>query len=329
MQVMRRRTACSAFVLGAASPAVLAQIVGRQARIGFLIEVLDPFWQRAALEPLRRGLRELGYIEGENMVFEIRSAEGKNELLKPLMNELLQLKLDVLVAAFPGAALAARDSTRTLPVVAAGVDNPVDTGLAATMARPGGNITGISGFAGELAAKRLQIVRELVPGADRVGILFNPDAVPRAALEVGIREWQRTLRRQIRAYEARGPDEFEGAFAAMARDGVGGLVVLADRNTYVNRVRLNDLCLQRRMLSVWGGRAFLTGGGVASYQSDYPAIFRRAATLVDAILKGQKPAEIPFEQATKLELIVDKRAAKALGIAVPQSLLLVADEVIE
>ena len=308
----------------------MAQVVGRKARIGFLTEApLDQVWQRAAVEPLRRGLRELGYIEGENMVFEIRSADGKNELLKPLMNELLQLKLDVLVTAFPSAAMTAKNATRTLPVVAVGADNPVEMGLAATMARPGGNITGISSWAGELVAKRLQLVRELVPSVRRVGILSNPNAIPRTVLEGGIPEWERMLGRQIRLYEARGADEFEAVFAAMARDGVGALVVLADANTYTNRDRLNELCLQRRMPSVWGGRDFLTGGGLASYQSDIPAIFLRAATLVDSILKGRKPAEIPFEQATKLELVIDKKAAKALGITVPQALLLAADEVFE
>ncbi len=137
--------------------------------------------------------------------------------------------------------------------------------------------------------------------------------MPRVQLDAGVAKWEPTLGIPIRVYAARVPDEFEGAFTAMARDGVAGLVVLADANTYVNRVQLNDLCRQRRMPSVWGGRDWLTGGGLASYQSDYPAIFRRAATLVDYILKGQRPAEIPFEQATKLELIVDKRAAKALG----------------
>ena len=134
---------------------------------------------------------------------------------------------------------------------------------------------------------------------------------------------------QIRVYEARGPDDFDGVFAALAHDRVGGLLVLADANTYTHRVRLNELCLQRRLPSVWGGRDFLTGGGPASYQSDLPAIFRRAATLVDKILKGEKPAEIPFEQAAKLELVVDMRAAKALGILVPQALLFAADEVIQ
>ena len=327
---MRRRTACSALILMASAPAATGQVVGRKARIGFFTEApLDQVWQRSAVEPFRQGLRELGYVDGQSIVLEMRSAEGKNERLKPLMNELLQLNLDVLVAAFPGAALAAKEATPTLPIVAAGVDNPVLMGLAATLARPGGNVTGISGFAGELVAKRLQLVRELVPGVRRVGILFNPDAAQRNQLEPLLPGWERLLGAQIRLYEARVPNEFDGAFAAMSRDGVGGLVVLADSNTYTHRVRLNELCLQQRMPSVWGGRDWLTGGALASYQSDFPAIFRRAATLVDYVLKGQKPAEIPFEQATKLELVVDKRAARALGIRVPQALLLAANEVIE
>lgn len=228
------------------------------------------------------------------------------------------------------AALAAKAATREVPIVAASVDNPVDMGLAATMARPGGNITGISAWAGELVEKRLQLLHEFTPGASRVGILFNPDAgVTRAGLENAIVHWERTLGIQIRTYDARTLLDFQSVFADLARDGVGGLVVLADGNTYTHRKALNDLCLERRMPSVWGGRDFLTGGGLASYQSDLPAIFKRAATLVDYILKGQKPADIPFEQATKLELVVDKRAAKALRIAVPQAVLLAADDVFE
>ncbi|MEP6875144.1 MAG: ABC transporter substrate-binding protein [Burkholderiales bacterium] len=285
--------------------------------------------QRAVVEPFRQGLRELGYVEGQNIVIEFRWANGKYERLRVLADELLRLDLDVMVTAFPAPALVVKEATRSVPVVAASVDDPVDMGLAATMARPGGNITGISGFAQELVAKRLQLMRQLVPTARRIGILANPNAGRPDTLESAIVEWERALGIQIRPYRAREPEEFEGVFAAMARDGVSGLVVLADANTYTHRVRLNDLCLQRRMPSVWGGRDFLTGGGLASYQSDFPAMFRRAAALVDKILKGEKPAEIAFEQATKLELVIDKRAARAFGIAVPQSLLLSADEVIE
>lgn len=305
--------------------------MGRKARIGFLVELaLDHVVQRASVEPFRQGLRELGYVEGKNIVIELRSADGNYDRLRELADELLQLRLDVLVAAWPAPALVAKNATRTVPVVAAGVDNPLDMGLVATMARPGGNITGISSWGGELVAKRLQIMRELVPTARRFGILFNPNAgVTRAGMDSGIVTWERTLGTPIRAYEARGPGDFEGVFAELARDGVDGLVVLADANTYTHRVRLNELCLRRRMPSVWGSRDFLTGGALASYQSDWPAIFRRAAALVDKILKGEKPAEIPFEQATKLELVIDKRAAKALEITVPQALLLAADEIIE
>ena len=327
---MNRRTACAAaFALWAWPQGIRAQVAGRKARVGFLVDTpADPVFQRTIFEPFRHGLRELGYAEGQNIVIEFRSADNKHERLPELANELLQLQLDVLVAAFPPAALVAKNATNNVPVVAI-ADAPVESGLVATMARPGGNVTGISSWGGELVAKRLQIMRELVPTARRVGILFNPNAVPRAALEGGIVKWERTLGTPIRAYEARGPGDFEGVFAALARDGIGGLLVLADANTYTHRVQLNELCLQRRMPSVWGGRDFLTGGGLASYQSDWPAIFRRAAALVDKILKGGKPAEMPFEQATKLELVIDKKAAKALGIAVPQALLLSADEVIE
>jgi putative ABC transport system substrate-binding protein len=317
--------------LSASSHVVWAQVAVRKARIGFLVELaLDDVVRRASVEPFRQGMRELGYVEGQNMVIEYRSADGKYERLRELVDELLQLQLDVLVAAWPAPALVAKNATRTVPVVAVGVDNPVDMGLAATMTRPGGNVTGISSWAGELAAKRLQVLRELVPTARRIGILFNPNAgVARADLDNGIVKWERALGIKIRGYEARAPGDFEGVFAALARDGIDGVVVLADANTYTHRVRLNELCLQRRMPSVWGSRDFLTGGGLASYQSDWPAVFRRSATLVDKILKGDKPAEIPFEQATKLELVIDKKAARALGITVPRALLLSADAVIE
>jgi putative ABC transport system substrate-binding protein len=226
-------------------------------------------------------------------------------------------------------ALAVKDATRTVPVVAVGVDNPVQMGLAASLARPGGNFTGISGFALELIAKRLQLVHQLVPTARRIGILVNPNVMRAGALDRPIVDWEHTLGVRISVYPAVGPDEFEGVFNAMARDGVGGLVVLADANTYTHRVRLNALCLQWRMPSVWGGRDFLTGGGLASYQSDFPAMYRRAAALVDKVLKGGKPAEIAFEQSTKIELVIDRRAINALGIAVPRSIIVSADAVLE
>jgi putative ABC transport system substrate-binding protein len=328
---MKRRTFCSTFISLVALPlSSWSQPALRKARIGFLAEPpADQVMLRNVVEPFRQGLRELGYVEGENVSIEFRWADGRHERLTGLAAELLRLELDVLVAAFPAAALVAKTSTRTVPIVAAGVDDPVEMGLATTMSRPGGNVTGISSWGVELVSKRLQMLRELVPASRRAGILVNPNALRRTGIDQRIREWEQSLGVEIRVYEARGPDDFDGVFAALARDRVGGLVVLADANSYTHRARLNELCVQRRMPSVWGGRDFLTGGGLASYQSDLPAIFRRAATLVDKILKGEKPADIPFEQATKLELIVDLRAAKAIGIAIPQALLLSADEVIQ
>jgi putative tryptophan/tyrosine transport system substrate-binding protein len=328
---MKRRTFCSTFIGLVASPlSGSSQPAPLKALIGFLAEPpADQVMLRTVVEPFRQGLRELGYVEGQNVSIEFRWAEGRHERLAGLAAELLRLELDVLVAAFPAPALVAKDATRKVPIVAVGVDDPVGMGLAATMAHPGGNVTGISSWGLELISKRLQVLRDLVPASRRVGILMNPNAGPRTTLDPRIRGWEQSLGAEIRVYEARGPDDFDGVFTALARDRVDGLVVLADANSYTHRARVNELCVQRRMPSVWGGRDFLTGGGLASYQSDFPAIFVRAATLVDKILKGANPADIPFEQATKLELIVDLRAAKALGIAIPQALLLSADEVIQ
>ena len=235
----------------------------------------------------------------------------------------------MLVAAFPAVARVVRGAGGAVPVVAVAVDNPVETGLAETMARPGGNITGISSWGTELVAKRLQLLRDLVPSLRLAGVLAGREGAIKSLLDAGVLEWGRALSLQVRVYEARDLGESEAAWKTMVKDRVGGVVVLADTNTYTNRVRLNALCLEHRLPSVWGGRDFLTGGGLASYQSDFRAIFKRAATLVDAILKGARPGEIPFEQATKLELVIDQRAAKALGLTVPKAVLVAADAVLE
>jgi putative ABC transport system substrate-binding protein len=329
---MHRRLACAVFLLvvPAASSRTFAQIVARKARIGFVIEPpIDDAIQRSLIGSLRQGLRELGQIEGQHYVLELRSANGNRDALPEVIDEILKLPLDVLVAAFPATARVVRRATTSVPVVAVAVDNPVETGLAETMPRPGGNITGISSWGTELVAKRLQLLRDLLPTAKLVGVVAGREGATQSLLDAGMLEWGRALGLQVRVYEARDLKESEAAWKAMVRDGIAGVIVLADTNTYTNRARLNALCLKHRLPSVWGGRDFLTGGALASYQSDFPAIFKRAATLVDAILKGAKPGEIPFEQATKLELVIDMRAARALGIVVPNALLLAADQVIE
>jgi putative ABC transport system substrate-binding protein len=314
----------------AAASRTFAQIVGRKARLGFVIEPpIDEAIQSSLIGSLRQGLRELGQIEGQHYVLELRSANGRRDSLPEVVDEILKLPLDVLIAAFPATARAVQRAAPSVPVVAVAVDDPVETGLAQTMARPGGNITGISSWGTELVAKRLQLLREFLPTARLVGVLAGREGATQSLLDAGMLEWGRALGMKVRVYEARDLQESEAAWKAMVNDGIAGVVVLADTNTYTNRARLNALCLQHRLPSVWGGRDFLTGGGLASYQSDFPAIFKRAATLVDAILKGAKPGEIPFEQAIKLELAIDMRAARALGIVVPSALLLAADQVIE
>ncbi|MEJ8851814.1 ABC transporter substrate-binding protein [Variovorax rhizosphaerae] len=330
---MKRRTACNAMLLVMAalsSRMPRAQVVGRPARLAFLVEpALEAPLQQAIVKALLEGLRALGYVEGRNFSIEFRSADGNFSRLPTMAEELLRQRPDVLVTAWPASAMAAKEATRTVPVVAVSVDNPVAMGLAQSFSRPGGNITGIGSWALEIVAKRLQVLREFVPTARRVGILFNPDAVGPGGLEPALTNWQKGLGLAIHPYPARGPTDFDGAFAAMVRDGIGGLLVFADSNTYTHRVLLNQMCLQRRMPSVWGGRDFMTGGALASYQSDFPDMFRRSAALIGKILKGAKPGEVPFEQSSKLELVIDAKAARALGVVVPPALLLSADHVIE
>jgi len=306
-----------------------AQPAVRVTRIGFVVEPrIDEAARRATLEPFTQEMRKLGYQEGRNLVLDVRSAEGVHARLSGVIEDMLRLQPDVLVAAFPAPAIAANRANSNVPVVAVGVDDPVAMGLAQTMARPGGKITGISGFSNELVAKRLQLLREFVPQARHIAILSNPDAMVRGGLGDRLPHWERTLGARISIYRARTLDEVVGVFDTMASDGVDGLVVLADNNTYTNRERLNQLCLERRMPSVWGGRDFLNGGALASYQSDFPAMFRRAAAMVDRILKGEQPQTMAFEQSTKLELVIDMRAARALGIVIPRERLIVADAVL-
>jgi putative ABC transport system substrate-binding protein len=326
---MDRRRACAS-LLAIAAFGASAQVGRRKARVGLVLEPpIDDAIRTVLVGAFRQGLRELGQVEGEHYVLELRSAEGRRDDLPAVVDAILKLQLDVLVAAFPAVARVVRRSGSSVPVVAVAVDNPVESGLAETMARPGGNITGISSWGTELVAKRLQLLRELVPSVRLVGLLAGREGASQSLRDAGVDDWGRTLGLRVRVYEARDLNESEAAWKAMVKDRVGGVVVLADTNTYTNRARLNALCIESRLPSVWGGRDFLTGGGLASYQSDFRAIFKRAATLVDAILKGAKPGEIPFEQATKLELVIDQRAAKALGLTVPKAVLVAADEVIE
>jgi putative tryptophan/tyrosine transport system substrate-binding protein len=239
----------------------------------------------------------------------------------------------VLVTAGPGPALLARDASHaaswTLPVVAVAVDDPVQMGLATSITRPGGYITGLSGAFRGILPKRLQLMKDILPGARRMAILFNPLTATREVIANDMPQWQRTIDLSLDLVPARGPQDFDAAFEAMVSARAEAVAILADATFYAQRLRLGELCLLHRLPAVVGGRDYLGAGFVVSYQGDFAAMFRRAAGLVDKILKGTKPGEIPFEQSSKLDLVVNLRAARALGLRIPASVLVSADEIIE
>ena len=312
----------------------IAQPAGRMARIGFISGAAsDPAMLRTFVEPLRQGLRELGHVEGQNYAFEFRWAEGKPERLPGLLAELIALAPDVLVTTGGGPAMLVKDATTTIPVVAIAVDDPVVMGLAVSHARPGRNITGLSGAFQGILEKRLQLLKDIVPAARRFAVLTNPFTYGRAELEKYLQKQnlEGVLGVQVMVLEARGPDDFDAAFTTMARERVDAVAVLADATFWTHRARLGELCIKHRLPSVWGHAGYLgylDAGGLVSYQGDFAAMARRLASFVDKILKGTKPGDIPFEQATKLELVVNLKAAKALGLTISQSVLVSADEVI-
>ncbi len=330
---MNRRRFCASFTGALVWPDLgHAQATPRRARIAVLggsVGMSDPATMRSMVEPLRKGLRELGWIEGRNLDIEWRFAEGKPERLPALLAESLTFAPDVLVAIGPRPALLAKDATRTLPIVAVPVDDPVQMGLAESYARPGRNITGLSGAYHGLLSRRLQLLKDLVPDARRVGILMNPYTVPRATLEQGVDEVRRQIGLAIVVFEARGPEDFDATLAAMARDRLDGVLILADATYYLHRMRLGEWCTKQRLPSIWGGAGYLDAGGLASFQGDFAELFKRSASQVDKILKGTPPGEIAWEQSTKFELVVNLKAARELRLKVPQSVLVSADEVIE
>jgi putative tryptophan/tyrosine transport system substrate-binding protein len=325
-----RRTLVLAAALGTVRLA-WAQARDRQVRIAILSGgTPDAGTQRDMIDPFVQGLRALGYIDGRNAVLDWRWADGRPERLPALLAELLRPEPDVLVAIGPRPAELAKNLGPVVPVVALAVNNPVLDGLAASLARPGGHITGISSFGAEVVSKRLQLFKDLVPAARRVAVLSNPVTVPdRQAITRLLADHEKPLGMEIRLYEASAVAEFDAVFDAMARDRMDGVLVLGDATFYAERVRLGALCRQGRLPSIWGHKSYLAdSGGLASYQSDFSEIFLRAPALVDKILKGAKPGDIPFERATKLDLVINLKAARDMGITVPRSLLVSADEVI-
>ena len=330
---MERRTFLTGIgVLLAVPVATEAQQAGKPARIGYLrmdAAVDDPRNREAFLKELR----DSGYIEGRNLQIEYRDAKGKPERFPALATELVALKVDV-IATFGGtlAALAAKRATTTIPIVFHVVGDPVADGLVASLAQPGGNVTGSSVVHPELVGKLFELLKQAAPGVSRVAFLLKPDAAPERTMqrfrtEADVAAQALAMRLQI--VEARGPEDFDRAFLEMSRARAGGLVVLNTPVFGVHRRRLADLAAKKRLPTVISGKSFVEAGGLISYAPDYADLARRAATYVDKILKGAKPGELPVEQPTTFELVINLKTAKALGLTIPPSLLLRADELIQ
>ena len=328
---MKRREFIAAVGAGLlAAPLVAgAQQAGRVHRIGYLTGGLSTD-RPHLIEAFRQGLRELGWVEGQNIVIEYRYAEGRFDRLPDLAAELVRLKVDIIVAVATPASAAAKNATGTIPIVGISLGDPVGTGLIASLARPGGNITGVSYSVGvETIGKGLELLNEIVPNVRWVAILSNPGNPLHAPAVRDLKVAARSLGEQLQLLDARGPTEFDGAFAAMAKERVGGLFVVADTMFNLHRARLVELAAKSRLPAAYGTRDAVESGGLMSYGPSLPDLFERGATYVDKILKGAKPADLPVEQPTKFELVINLKTAKALGLTIPPSLLARVDEIVE
>jgi len=329
--VMERRAFIGTLAGGlVAAPLVAkAQQAGKVYRIGYLSASSGTSNPRI-LEAFRQGLRELGWVEGQNIVIEYRWAEGRFDRLPDLAAELVRLKVDVVVASATPAAVAAKNATGTVPIVAVSLTHPVELGLVASLARPGGNVTGVSYSVGpDIFGKDLELLKEVVPRVRRVAVLSNSDSPARPLTIRNVQDAARSLGLQLQLLEARGPEGFDGAFAAMAKERVGALLVVQDPAFIPHRARLIDLAQQNRLPSIFTQREDAEAGGLMSYGPSLSDLYRRAGTYVDKILKGAKPGDLPVQQPKTFELIINLKTAKALDLTIPPSLLQRADQVIE
>jgi len=314
--------------LALAAPLVLFAQQQRIYRVGFLGN------STAALEahlvgPFREGLRDLGYVEGRNVLIEYRWAEGKYERFPALIEDLIAQKVDVIVTAGTPATLAVKKVTTTVPLVMIAVGDPVGTGIVPSLSRPGGNITGLTSIAQELDAKRLELLREVIPKLSHIAVLWNSASPLQMIEQSRVRAAARALRVDVLSYGVQREEGFEKAFATIIREHPGALLVLADRLFLHHRKRIMDFATNNRLPGVYAYRELVEAGGLMSFGPSYPGMHRRAAYFVDRILRGADPGDLPVERPASFELVVNLKAAKALGLTIPPSVLLRASEVIE
>jgi len=314
----------------AAPLAVEGQQAGKVPRVGYLSPgSRSDLARQRRFEAFRQGLRELGYVEGQNVAIEARWAEGKYARYSALAADLVHLKVDVIVAVGGRATQDAQQATRTIPIVMSVVIDPLGSGLVASLAHPGGNVTGLTIMASDLVGKQFEVLKDVAPKVSRVALLWNP-ANPGSAPQVREAEGAaRALGVRLQTLEARDPQEIDSAFAAMTKERAGALVVLSDAILLNQRRQIAELAAKGRLPAVYTLREHAEAGGLMAYGANPLDLERRAATYVDKILKGAKPADLPVEQSTKFELVINLKTAKALGLTISPSLLQRADHVIE
>jgi putative ABC transport system substrate-binding protein len=305
------------------------QPAGRVYRVGYLM-IASREQQLHLIKAFEEGLRSLGYRVGENVVIEYRLANGEMERLPALAAELVRLGVDVIVTGVNPNTVAAMKATTTIPIVMTNSVDPVGTGLVASLARPGGNVTGLTQDTGvEIYGKRLELLKETLPNPSRAGVLWNPDFAPNQSRVESMREAARALGLTLVPAEARGLDALEQAFATMVRERAQAFVVLADPVLFIYRGQIAEMALRNRLPAASNFREYAEAGFLLTYGVEFRDLFRRSAVFVDRIFKGAKPADLPVEQPTKFELVVNLKTAKAIGLVVPPSLLARADQVIE
>jgi putative ABC transport system substrate-binding protein len=307
---------------------VRAQAPAKVRRLG-LLSSFSPSDAAPWHQAFRLGLRDLGWVEGKNISIEYRYAEGRRDRLPDLAADLVRLKVDVIVTSGAGEALAAQQATRAIPIVMVVVGDPVASGLVESLARPGGNVTGSSQLIWELGGKRLDLLKEMVPKLSRVAVLWFPQGAASPFYWKEIQLPARQLGLQLHSLEVRGPDDFDKAFEDAIRARAGALLITGDPVITTNLKRIAGLAAKSRLPSIFHWSEFADVGGLVTYGPDRVDLFRRAATFVDKILKGAKPGDLPIDRATRFELVINLKTAKALGITIPRTVLFRADRVIE